>query len=300
MDPGSLEALVPIRIGAGSFATIYATPGLVQAQKHASQIEKEFEALHVLYNRCNSNSIFAIPRTLAFYNPENNQLRFFPPSPSLRRPREPRATLRPEDFAGLPKRASYLMDRAAPLPQAVGEFIRTSFYTEKARMGVPPPLICRLYFGKELRPSAFINPNNFPIDVARYKAMQTQFGETLFTLDEAVEGIGEMLSRVHWIAGFDARDVEFAMAGSPLVGAVRYYIIDFNQMCPFSKENGQVTELADAFFTNDPYYPRPVRDDPLYVAFKHAYMQACPEDFRSRASLFLEEIEQRYAASGRG
>jgi hypothetical protein len=241
MDPStskesSLETTIPTRIGAGSFATIYASPGraaafkVVHAQEHADQIEKEFNALHELYNQCNSNSIFAIPRAMAFYNPGTGKLLFFPPSPGVVRSREPRVTVHSEDFAGLPKRVSYLMDRAAPLPHIIGKFIRTSFYNDKARSTVPPPLMCRLYFGKELRPSVFVNPNNFPIDVARYKAMQTQFGETLFTLNEAVEGMGEMLSRVHWMVGFDARDVEFVLAGSPHIGGVRYYIIDFNQV----------------------------------------------------------------------
>lgn len=41
-----------------------------------------------------------------------------------------------------------------------------------------------------------------------------------------------MLGRIHWIPGYDGRDIEFVMAGSGL--GLRYYVdIDFNKRRDF-------------------------------------------------------------------
>ena len=122
-----------------------------------------------------------------------------------------------------------MMDRAAPLPTSIGQAIRSKFYNEKGKH-LPIPLMCRLYFGRELRPSAFVNPCNFPLDVARYASLQQECPDALDAIEEVVEGMGEMLSRIHWVAGYDARDVEFVMAGSLREFTVRLYVIDYNQV----------------------------------------------------------------------
>ena len=90
--------------------------------------------------------------------------------------------------------------------------------------------MCRLYFGRELRPSAFVNPCNFPLDVARYASLRQECPDALDAIEEVVEGMGEMLSRIHWVAGYDARDVEFVMAGSLRALTVQLYVIDYNQV----------------------------------------------------------------------
>ncbi|KAI0071981.1 hypothetical protein K474DRAFT_1668355 [Panus rudis PR-1116 ss-1] len=189
------------------------------------------------------------------------------------------------------------MDRAAPLPSHIGQLIRTKFYSEKAiASGAQVPLVCRLYFGKVLRLSAFVNPNNFPIDVARYDLLWNKYSDDLYTKEEVVEGMGEMLSQIHWKFGYDARDIEFIMAGAPDSMLVRWYVIDFNQMRAFDKQSGDISQLVDAFFANDPYYPRPVPNDPLYDIFRQAYMHCCPSQHAARGVHFLQEIEARYAA----
>ncbi|KAH0585317.1 hypothetical protein H2248_008558 [Termitomyces sp. 'cryptogamus'] len=185
----------------------------------------------------------------------------------------------------------YVMDRVAPLPRQIGSVICSSFYSQKALdQGVEAPLMCRLYFGKKEvrsspRPSLFINPINFPLDVARYDLLCNECPNELDLKEEVAEGMGEMLARMHWIAGYDARDVEFVMAGSPYTAEMR----------AFDKNNGNVSELVNAFFSNDPYYPRPVLTDSLYTNFKQMYMRSCPEEYRTRGALFLQTIEARYA-----
>ncbi|KAF8903877.1 hypothetical protein CPB84DRAFT_1773605 [Gymnopilus junonius] len=304
-NDSSLEVTIPVRIGSGSFATVFASPGrplvfkVAHVVENTPQVEKEFNSLHSVYNLCNSDSIFAIPRALAFYDPQTENLLFFPPSPGRGRLRDARRPFNFEFFAGLPSRACYVMDRASPLPLRIAQVVLAKFYSDRARASdAPVPLMCRLYFGKELRPSAFVNSNNFPIDVTRYDALRLERQDELMSKEEVASGMGEMLSGIHWNAGYDARDIEFVMAGSPEAATVRLYVIDFNQMRPFDKSSGDVAELADAFFSNDPYYPRPAQNAPLYIAFKEMYLSSCPSELRARATLFLQTIEARQAARG--
>jgi len=48
---------------------------------------------------------------------------------------------------------------------------------------------------------------------------------------------------------------------------------------------------VDAFFMNDPYYPRPDLIDPLYVGFKTGYLSAYPRDAVDLGKAFLRAIE---------
>ena len=237
-DP-SQEPTTPTRLGSGSFATVYSFPGraivakVIHVEENAAEIEAEFHALHRIHAKCSSDtSIFTIPRAHAFYNPQTQVVDFYPPPPHTRGTRQrrfPNCPFDPASFADLPSRACYVMDRAAPLPTSIGQAIRSKFYNDKGKH-LPIPLMCRLYFGRELRPSAFVNPCNFPLDVARYASLQQECPEALDAIEEVVEGMGEMLSRIHWVAGYDARDVEFVMAGSLRAFTVQLYVIDYNQV----------------------------------------------------------------------
>ncbi|KAI1784390.1 hypothetical protein LXA43DRAFT_1101430 [Ganoderma leucocontextum] len=162
-----------------------------------------------------------------------------------------------------PRRASRMGKFRRTLPC---ESARTSTpLPRSAELPLPLRLLCRLYFGKELRPSTFVNPSDLLRDG----------DDDITPKDEVAMGMGEMLAVIHWQAGHDAWDVEFVMAGAPDSAAVRLYVIDFNQ--------GDVSELVDTFFANDPYYPCPVPGDPPYDSFKQVH--------RERATLFLQVIQ---------
>ncbi|KAI1784387.1 hypothetical protein LXA43DRAFT_901731, partial [Ganoderma leucocontextum] len=260
----SQEPTTPTRIGASSFATVFASPGRPIAIKvahpdHAAQVEWEFSSLQALHAATQNvpDALFVVPRPLAYYDPQTQKLLF---------------------------------------PQPLR--IRVHFYPTRvvsSSNSIPLPLMCRLYFGKELRPSAFVDPVNFPLDAARYDLLQDG-DDDIPPKDEVAAGMGEMLAVIHWQAGYDARDVEFVIAGAPDSAAVRLYVIDFNQMRAFDRDKGDVAELVDGFFANDPYYPRPVPGDALYDSFKRGYIGACPsESRRERATLFLQAIQARHA-----
>jgi len=102
--------------------------------------------------------------------------------------------------------------------------------------------------------------------------------------------MGEMLGRLHWRAGYDGRDVEFVMGGASFSG-VAMYIIDFNQMRTWNRNPNETQQLVEAFYTNDPYYPRPNPDDPLYKEFSDGYLSVHPKESRDVSEAFLRAIE---------
>lgn len=295
------EPNAPTKIGSGNFATVYSVRGIpfvfkvIHFPDRTDELRAEVSALHTLYTLCNHDSMFAIPRPIAYYDPATDEFVLLPTSPGLGRAQDPRPVINGNLFTNAGFNApAYAMDRAHVLPTQISSSVRDLFYNDEARsQTIEPPRMCRLYLGKILRPSESVNSMiNFPIDIARYTTLLRVFeGGELIGLDQVAGGMGEMLGRVHWVAGYDGRDIEFVMAGSGL--GVRYYVLDFNQMRRFDREGWQsnVQGLIDAFFSNDPYYPRPVTRDHLYQAFRTAYLAACPQEYENGAEAFLDGIE---------
>ena len=63
----------------------------------------------------------------------------------------------------------------------------------------------------------------------------------------------------------------------------------------WTKEKGRIHQLVEAFFTNDPYYPRPRPNDQLYQMFCTGYMEAHSMDAVELATAFLRGIEEEQA-----
>jgi hypothetical protein len=231
-----------VRIGRGSFATVWILSGRPVAFKQViftertPELKTEFETLRALYDLCDTDSFFVIPRPLAYYDPELSSSFVSPEGAPVSKGRS-RARRRPwvteDDFKALNlDGAAYAMDQVLPLPLSTALEIRTLFYPPGAGDAVVPSL-CRLYFGKALdarRPSRFFNSANFPLDVSRYRQLlDSARGDDLPSLDEIATGMGEMLGRMHWRCGFDGRDIEFVMGGASFSGIVMN-VIDFNQV----------------------------------------------------------------------
>jgi hypothetical protein len=237
-----------VTIGRGSFASVSVLTGHPIAFKHvilperSQELRREFDTLRSIYDSYDTDSFFAIPRPLAFYDPSVSASFVAPPrSPYSTIRRRPRVT--EGDFKMLKlDTAAYAMDHVSPLPLTVADTIRKLFYPPNSSAARPPSL-CRVYFGKVIsevgkdgRPNRFFNSANFPLDVERYRMIKKlDHADDCGYPDvqEIVFGMGEMLGHLHWRAGYDARDVEFVMGGASFSG-VALFVIDFNQVRRYS------------------------------------------------------------------
>ncbi|KIK25866.1 hypothetical protein PISMIDRAFT_96188 [Pisolithus microcarpus 441] len=265
-----------ITIGRGSFASISVLTGrpiafkhvIIPAKEKIQELLREFETLCFIYETCNKDSFFAIPRPFAFYDPAN--------------------------------RASF---RAVNRP--LGPHLRRGTHMDKAR----DPSLCRIYFGKVIsevgrggRPNLFLNSANFPLDVARYrKILENDRAGEYPSVEEIVYGMGEMLGRLHWLAGNDGRDIEFVLGGIAFIVLhmlACVSLIPSVQVRSWEKTPKDVPMLVEAFFINDPYYPRPIPGNPLYAEFKRGYLSVFPTAFPlaiQLANAFLHAIEVEQA-----
>lgn len=233
-----------VSIGRGSFATVFILSGRPVAFKQVISLGRtpdlkvEFETLCRLYNFYNTDSFFAIPRPLAYF--DSGIPGSFVSSASSPISKSQSRGVRPlvthDDFSALQlDRAAYAMDQVFPLPLSIALIIRKLFYPPGQDTATLPSL-CRLYFGKVIDTSSrarliqFFNSANFPLDVARYRRLFQANADDYPMVDDIAHGMGEMLSRLHWIAGYDGRDVEFIMGGASFSG-IAMNIIDFNQVC---------------------------------------------------------------------
>lgn len=126
----------------------------------------------------------------------------------------------------------YAMDRVFALSNEVTEAISTR-YIPKEIVVDPNLRLCRLYFGKICASETprFVNTNNFPLDARRFNILSHDNEDLrLPSAEEVALGMGDMLARIHWRAGFDARNVKFVMGGDGITSSVTFYVIDFNQV----------------------------------------------------------------------
>jgi hypothetical protein len=69
-------------------------------------------------------------------------------------------------------------------------------------------------------------------------------------------------------------------------------------MRPWSREKNEIHQLVEAFFSNDPYYPRPRPEDPLYQKFRIGYLEVHSKESKEAtelAEVFLRAIEAEQA-----
>ncbi|KAF7347488.1 hypothetical protein MVEN_01505000 [Mycena venus] len=238
------------RVAAGSFATAFLTRNgrvvykEVSLQSNTHLLRLEFGTIENLYNLCNDNSFFRIPRVFAYWEPDGDQ------------------------------------------------FIRATLSSDTT----PNPKICRRDFMNYFEP-------NFPLDQLRYEGLRAAIAAVnhaddepesdLPTAAEVAHAMGTMLAHLHFVGRVDARDVEWVLGGDGY-GDHLFRVIDFNQTRIFDPALG-VEVLIDAFFINDPYYPRPRPNDALYQEFKAGFLMACPNEAAGLDQAFINGIERKQA-----
>ena len=60
----------------------------------------------------------------------------------------------------------------------------------------------------------------------------------------------------------------------------------------WDKTEEGISGLVQAFFANDPYYPRPRQTDDLYILFKQAYLGQYPNESITLGQQFITLIEE--------
>lgn len=106
--------------------------------------------------------------------------------------------------------------------------------------------------------------------------------------------MAETLAQLYWNAHIDANDIEFVLAPvspqndeelqpsavmqSPFLGDHSMWILDFDCCRDMSMDEGGVEQAVAAFYRNDPFYPRPGRDNDedqaLWEEFRDRFLEA--------------------------
>lgn len=330
------QSQLPLRqIGAGSFGTIHEIPGTPWALKHESHIEDPSKpgawslwseyVVHAKLAQAYEEVFFLhpivlLPRLHSFIDQTSgwwttgNFNRFPEASKPKRRALE---AIQAEKIQPLSLSIRHMLIDLYCKPE-----------TKDAARATPSNQDClaRIYLGKKSvmatagRRNPFFSLRNFKLHLDQME----QIG-----LDTAyyTRGIAETLAIIHFVAQLDGRDIEFVFGSAAtstlaprkpnakdLVGltdagalhgspddrrAVRMWVLDFNQCRSITMDEQGMVQAADAFWMNDPYFPRP--DQPLWEIFAGSYL-----DFTSRiiaigkthsgatelAQRFLEEVKR--------
>ena len=258
------------RLGAGSFATVYACtawPSIAVKQvadpARTSELEREHAALAALCAAWQPSPgallAFRVPRCLDLYAD-------FSAFAAANDVRHNAAS------ANLGLGAVYTMERVSTVPPPLAKRIREHCFPEAHKFDVRP-FLGRVYFGQRRVPTGrFFNPLNFAI----LPACLTALG---LSCEGLAASMGTALARIHFVAGYDGRDVEFVLGGATHHANVEpaFFVIDFNQMRRIPPGGGDAVaqQLAAAVWTNDPYVPR--SDSPFWPAFRAGYEAAAAD-----------------------
>ena len=193
----SSEPTSIVRIGAGSFATVYVCQGYnnlafkrVADPGRGAELRKEHDDLLLLYQTpqlLSPDSLFKVPRPDAFF-------------PSYAEFRLATSISQPElEEPALNDAAVCTMERVWPVPRLLAARIRQLFFPEQHR-GNEQLFLARLYLGREVRAaSRFFNPLNFPLDSSRLQQLQLPVD-----CRQIAWHIGRCLAAIHFLARRDA------------------------------------------------------------------------------------------------
>lgn len=177
--------------------------------------------------------------------------------------------------------------------------------------------LARLYLGRRLpeldkRPSFSLRNYGMSLEVLEYLRLEQ---EPLAII------LADALALMHWDVRCDARGVEFAFGTSVkpnpevqlshdlpeiLRKTVHVWLFDFNQCRDMTMDKNGIARAVDAFWENDPYYPRPnswdEKDENLWQFFMMKYLvkshdilkkrSAAPDEFML-PKMFIDEMIQR-------
>ncbi|KIW16520.1 hypothetical protein PV08_06575 [Exophiala spinifera] len=184
-----------------------------------------------------------------------------------------------------------ITERILPLPaptrtQLINHFCRENLQQSAKADSANKDCLVRPYLGSmKGRKTAFFSLRNFKLHL-------NQMIDIGLDYEMLAVSMGEVLAIMHWRAQTDARDIELVLGSSTtntnqeendgpssenfVRRETRLFILDFNQVRKISMDDTGVADAVDAFFLNDPYYPRPCESSrvqqELWNSFVRSYL----------------------------
>ncbi|RMZ89719.1 hypothetical protein DV736_g3057, partial [Chaetothyriales sp. CBS 134916] len=193
-------------------------------------------------------------------------------------------------------------ERIFPIPQIIRESLIDLYCLGALKRGAKASkanedCLIRLYLGKdtEARPSKVFSPRNFRLHQDQMERLGLDL--TLFA-----EAMGQGLAIFHWIAGTGGHDIEFVLELDNMTPdsmlrpktrglnfqklLIHIWCLDFNQVRRITFDLVGVEMCVEAFFANDPYYPRPGSAE-LWTIFSYAYLTTTEKALQKSENLEL-------------
>ena len=327
------------KIGAGSCGYIFEEVGTVKiiklAMRDDEQLYNDYRMHTLIMERMAASPLtseaLAIPRVQWFTTKDDK--RWW----DKHRPLFPRSrglSAHPQDIL--------CAERIWPIPKAIREALIEQWcpasLIEKAKADkLNQDCLIRLYLGM-LTPKFTQPPLNFSLrNFKLFADMASELNSVEFS--NVAEIMGQALALLHWWVGTDARDVEFVLGSSPTYlpqqldiplafsalpshktntrerveipnfrrRAIRLWLLDFNQCLQIKRDETAIQLAVDAFFENDPYYPRPFRNVPaqegLWDRFRGGYefagkwvfengIEGASDAQKKLPTMFLDAVER--------
>lgn len=235
-------------LGEGSFGSIYyySTHSIVYKMVIDAEGDSALFAEFSTYNAVSTATghgsqpgSFSTPRAWKYWRPSSCELLAHDSSPPRTVPRSPND--RPSSLWSHFHRPTFVFDLIPSISSDLVRLYKHLFVAREAAHLCPSIRLLRLYLGREdlpVKTSAF-HPglaSDLPLDVARYETLRKAgidaAGTVMPTLDMVCSGMGQVLARLHWAVGINARDVELVLGSVQIGGAQepQCYVLDFNQV----------------------------------------------------------------------
>lgn len=243
----------------------------------------------------------------------------------------------PASYSANPRPCRALIsERIPPMPRSVRDLLVRKFCPvehQEQIMADPANRHCliRLYLGRRkdtASQSRFrsFKLQNFPLHLNQI----TELGIPQESIREYATALADALAYLHWVAEVDANDVEFVLAPSRtpfdpssdphlgyrefspgVLGRHALWMLDFDCCRPMEMNEKGVEQAADAFWRNDPYFPRPhlegiEEDGWLWRAFEQRFLWTSvvlllnEPQYQRLPGLLMQRIVQRANRQGVG
>ncbi|EPQ51381.1 hypothetical protein GLOTRDRAFT_96525 [Gloeophyllum trabeum ATCC 11539] len=270
------------KTASGSYASVYVLGGTAY-KSFAREFEgakNEFDALASVYTTCNPGAFLLAPKPIALQNADKSV------DPAFAGEAVPADVV--AELGKLPPPA-IAMERIYDIPDALKGALAQIIKLDEKK--APEIKLCLLGMGREAirgpvsLASVLLTPTTYADLAQRVKG-----AVALPPVEDVVRGIGAAVARIHWRAGYDANDIEFAM-GADGSGHVKFFVFDFNKMERVG-EKPDTDKLVKAFRSNNKYYPL---SGALFEVLKAGYESQLDGASKEKGEAFLAALTKSSA-----